>query len=467
MSPDLSDPASLSIAEAGAALRSGALSSVALTEAALAQIEAWEDAVHAFITPTPELALARAAQADAERAAGIDLGPLHGIPYGLKDIYDTAGLRTTCASALMADHIPQADSHVAEALARAGGVLMGKLNTYEFAMGDRFDEVPFPPANNPWKLDRVTPGSSSGSGVAIATQMMRLATGSDTGGSIRLPASCCGTVGLKPTFGRVSRSGVHPFSESCDHAGLLTGDITDMAIGMQLISGHDPADPFSADVPVPDFRAGLGQGLAGLRIGIDRAFVEGPGLGDVMWAEFDRVTRLLRAEGAEVVDVTLPPAAHFSACGAATIGVEGLATHAARLRRHTGPETRNIRRYFLPALGVTALDYLEAQRLRARLRAGVDAALQQVDAILCVTTDGSAVPYLPMPDMSTFGRTGAFNLTGHPALTLPTGLDPEGLPLSVQLVGRAFEEPLLLRIGHGLEAACGWRGTGPVYPPRA
>lgn len=464
--PDLSRPQDLSIAQAGAALRSGALTSVALTEAALDRVALWEDEVHAFITLTADRALDRARRADAERAAGIDLGPLHGIPYGVKDIYDTAGLRTTCGSALLTGNVPETDSHVAARLAAAGGVLLGKLNTYEFAMGDRFEDVPFPPALNPWKLDRVTPGSSSGSGVAIATGMLRLATGSDTGGSIRLPAACCGTVGLKPTFGRVSRRGVYAFSDTCDHTGLLTADIADMAIGMGLISGHDPLDPASADVPVPDFTAPLDHGIAGLKIGIDRRYVEGPGLGQVMWAEFDRVTDLLRALGAEIVEVRLPDARDFGACAAAIIGTDGLSTHAQRLRRHPGPETLNLRRYFLPALGISALDYLEAQKLRAHLRAGVDAVLGQVDAILCVTTDGGAVPADPLPDMTRFGRTGAFNLTGHPALSLPTGLDPEGMPLSVQLAGRAFDEPMLLRIGRALETATGWLGTRPAHPPR-
>src|SRR3954463_3890776 len=238
----------LSIAEAGRALRAGTVTSVALTQHALARIAALDPLLHAFVLVTQELALADAERADRELKSGIDKGPLHGIPYALKDIYETAGIRTTCHSKLLLDHVPTADCVVEAKLKAGGAVLLGKLATHEFAFGGPSFDLPFPPARNPWHLDHFTGGSSSGSGAAVAAGFTRMAMGSDTGGSIRGPAFYCGVVGLKPTYGRVSRRGVFPLSYTLDHIGPLAWTVEDVALTMQVIAGHDPLDPGSAEL---------------------------------------------------------------------------------------------------------------------------------------------------------------------------------------------------------------------------
>ena len=267
----MTDTQDLSIAEMGRALRAGAVTSEQLTRDALGRIATRNVTLHAFVLLTADRALADAVRADFELQAGQDRGPLHGIPYALKDIYDTAGIRTTCHSKLRLDHVPDYDSVVASRLAEAGGVLLGKLATHEFALGGPSFDLPFPPARNPWNPDHVTGGSSSGSATAVASRMVRMAMGSDTGGSIRGPAAWCGLVGIKPTYGRVSRRGVFPLSWTLDHCGPLSRDVEDSAITLQILAGHDALDAASADVPVPNYRADLDKGVAGLRIGIPRA----------------------------------------------------------------------------------------------------------------------------------------------------------------------------------------------------
>ncbi|WP_162246324.1 amidase [Rhizobium sp. Root1204] len=459
------DPCRLSIADAGEALRAGTLTSVALTESCLSQVRLWEPVVKAFITLTEDRALSDARRADEQLSVGIDLGPLHGIPVGIKDIFDTRGVRTTCGSRLLLDNVPDTDSTVGSRLALAGGVFLGKTNTYEFAIGDRADDLPFPPSMNPWKLDRITPGSSSGSAVGIATSMMRLATATDTGGSIRLPAACCGIVGLKPTFGRVSRQGVFPFSHSCDHAGLLTATVEDMAVGMQVIAGYDPQDPASADKPVPDYRHALDLGVVDLKIGVDMRFVEHGAVSDTMQEEFARVLQLLQNSGAQIVDISLPRYDAFAACGSAVIGVEGLSVHHRTLQTQPEMLSRALRHGFIPAIAVSALDYVQAQKLRRDLAMDINAALTDVDVMLCLVTTGGALRYDPVPDSTMFGRTIPFNITGHPAMSVPTNADHDGLPLGVQVVGKPFDEAMVLRVGKVIEARAGWLGRAPAFPP--
>ncbi len=256
------DTQDLSIAEMGRRLRERTVTAEALARDALARMAARDGALHAFVLVTEERAMADARRADDELKSGRDRGPFHGIPYALKDIYDTAGIRTTCHSKLLVDRVPAADSVAAARLREAGGVLLGKLATHEFAIGGPSFDLPFPPARNPWNPEHITGGSSSGSGTAIAARMVRMAMGSDTGGSIRGPAAWCGTVGIKPTDGRVSRRGVFPLSWTLDHIGPLARSVEDTAITLQVLAGHDAADPASADEPVPDYRADLEKGVA-------------------------------------------------------------------------------------------------------------------------------------------------------------------------------------------------------------
>ncbi len=381
----------LPVAEMGCRLRAGQVSSEALARAALARIAAANGALHAFITVTAERALADARRVDAELAAGHDRGPMHGVPYALKDIYDTAGIRTTCHSKLREDVVPGEDSAVAARLCEAGGVLLGKLATHEFAIGGPSFDLPFPPARNPWNREHFTGGSSSGSGAAVASGMVRIALGSDTGGSIRGPAAFCGIVGIKPTYGRVSRRGVFPLSYTLDHCGPLARSVEDAAICLQAIAGHDPLDPGSADVPVPDFRVGLQAGVAGLRIGVPRHFfATAKDAAKEAVAAVDRVAALLREAGALVEDVSLPDYALFNACGRVILASEAFAIHEADLRARLANYGRFAMQRFVLGATVTAADLVQAFRLRRELADAVEAVLDRYDALLTASTLASA-----------------------------------------------------------------------------
>lgn len=447
------------LAEASRAIAAGTLSPVALTEMALARIAALDPALHAFIEVTAERARAAARQAEAEIAAGRRRGPLHGIPYALKDIYDVAGIRTTCHSRLMLQNMAHEDAVTTARLEAAGMVLLGKLSTHEFARGGPTDSLPFPNARNPWDPLRFAGGSSSGSGVAVAAGMVPLAMGSDTAGSIRLPASYCGVVGLKATYGRISRRGVFPLSFTLDHAGPLARTAEDCAMALQVLAGHDPEDPGSADEPVPDYLAGIGAGIAGAVIGRARAYDIESGVDAETMAALDAACDVLRDLGATVEEVGLPSRARTDACTQTILIAEGFAIHQHWLRDRPEAYGRVTRERLMMGAFVSGPEYVQAQRLRRVVAAEVDAVLARCDAILCAGST-SAAPLLEEVDEGPFRRshpvTAAFNSTGHPVLAMPCGLGAGGLPLSLQLVGRSFGEAELLRIAHAYERAAGW-----------
>ena len=290
-----------------AVLRSRAVTAQSLARDALSRVAARDGALHAFVLVTEDRALDDARRADAELRAGRDRGPFHGIPYALKDIYDTAGIRTTCHSKLRLNVVPKEDSVVAARLREAGGVLLGKLATHEFAIGGPSFDLPFPPARNPWNPEHITGGSSSGSGTAIGARVVRMAMGSDTGGSIRGPAAWCGTVGIKPTYGRVSRRGVFPLSWTLDHIGPLTRSVEDAAITLQVLAGYDPQDPASADAPVPNYRADMEKGVRVCASEFRVPSSPPRRRRQPRWSrDIDRTAAQLRATGATVEDVELP-----------------------------------------------------------------------------------------------------------------------------------------------------------------
>ena len=456
----------LSIAEAGSKLRDGSLTSVALTEALLSRIAEHEPRLNAFITLTPDRAMADATAADADFAKGVDKGPMQGIPYGLKDIYGTAGIRTTCHSNVLLDNVPAEDCVVEQKFKAGGGVLLGKLGTFEFALGGPSFDLPFPVARNPWNTDHQTGGSSSGSGAAIAASYMRTAMGSDTGGSIRGPAAYCGTVGIKGTYGRVSRRGIFPLSFTLDHAGPLPQSVEDAAITMQVIAGHDPLDPASADLPVPDFSAGLSQGIDGLKIGYTRAFyIHNEMANPEIIAALDKTAETLAGLGADVVEVDMPAWELFQACGSTIMMSEAYTIHEADLK--TRPEAYGRYAYQRIVAGgiISASDYINALRLRRELTAKVnDGPLATCDALLAPTA------LTPANAFSDFGRdagpwkgmlTIPYNVTGNPALSVPIGFSTSGLPLGCQIVGRPFDEVMCFRIGAALEAAMGLANQRP------
>ncbi|HUN41423.1 MAG TPA: amidase [Acetobacteraceae bacterium] len=462
------DAQDLSIAAMGAALRSHDVTAEQLARDALARVAARDPALHAFVLVTETRALDDARHADQELRAGRDRGPMHGIPYALKDIYDTARIRTTCHSKLRIDHVPDQDSVVAAKLREAGGVLLGKLATHEFAIGGPSFDLPFPPARNPWNTEHVTGGSSSGSGTAVAARMVRMAMGSDTGGSIRGPAAWCGLVGIKPTYGRVSRRGVFPLSWTLDHCGPLTRSVEDAAISLQVLAGHDPQDAASADVPVPDFRAGLERGVGRLRIGVPRAFfaTASAATPEVLEA-IDRTIALLRDAGAGVEDVQLPDYALFAAAGRVIMAPESFAIHEADMQTRLMDYGEITANRFVLGAAVTAVDYINALRARRELTEAVNAALGRYDALLTASALATAPRFdAPVDSLSSTSpmQTIPFNVTGHPAMSVPVGLAPNGLPLSVQIVGRPFDEAMVFRIGRAVEQITGWEAVKlPIF----
>lgn len=457
------DTRDLSIAEMGRALRAGAVTSVQLTQDALGRIAARDGPLHAFVLLTGDLALSQAQRADTELRAGSDRGPFHGIPYALKDIYDTAGIRTTCHSKLRINNVPERNSVVAGRFDAGGAVLLGKLATHEFALGGPSFDLPFPPARNPWNPDHITGGSSSGSAAAIASGMVRMAMGSDTGGSIRGPAAWCGLVGIKPTYGRVSRRGVFPLSWALDHCGPLSRNVEDSVLTLQLLAGHDPYDAASANVPVPNYAADLNKGVAGLKIGIPRDFfLAASATTHDTLAGIERTAEQLRAAGAIVEDIKLPDYALFGAAGRVIMMAEAYAIHEADMKTRMldyGEITAN--RFVLGAT-VTAADYINALRVRQKLTDSVNEALRQYDALMTLSALNTAPRFDATVDvLSSAGpmQTIPFNVTGHPAMSVPVGLAPDGLPVGVQIVGRAFDEAMVFRIGRAVEVLSGWESA--------
>ncbi len=452
----------LSIAQAGAALRAGTVTSVELTEAALARIAKHDAKINAFITVTPDHALQAARQADDALAKGRNVGPLHGIPYAAKDVYDTEGIETTCHSAAKLGNIPIEDAAAVSRMSAAGAVPLGKLSTHEFALGGPAFDLPFPPARNPWNPDYMPGGSSSGCGAAVAAGFVRTSLGTDTGGSIRWPAANCGVVGIKPTFGRVSRRGVHPLSVSLDHCGPIGASVEDVALTLGAISGYDPRDPVSAQQPVPDFTADIGSDLKGLRIGIPAQFhAEVAGSSAEIVAGLEWTAQRLAEAGADVETVAFPDLGLFEACGRFIMIAEAYALHSSALAADARLYGRRTVQYIAPGASISAADYLLACRIRARLAMEVNqTVMKSHHALLTVAMLSDPSRFESYRDDALaveLMRMVAFNISGNPALAVPVGLNSAGLPIGVQIVGRAFDEKTVFRIGAAVERAASAR----------
>lgn len=454
----------LTIAEASARIEARTLSPVELTDAYLARVKRLDGTLNSHLLVLEEQAREDAKQAEAEIAAGRWKGPLHGIPIGLKDIYNTAGIRTTGHSALLRDNLPTEDAFTVTLLREAGAVITGKLATWEFAIGGSSFDLPWPPARNPWDVSLDPSGSSSGSAAAVAAGLCMGAMGSDTGGSIRGPAAWCGIAGHKPTYGYVSRRGILPLSFSFDHAGPMCWTSEDCALMMQVLARHDPMDPGSASVPAVDFTAGLGQGLKGLRVGVVRHFFEQDLLTDPETiAALETSVAVLRDMGAIVGDVTMSPFGTYADCGSLISRTEAYAIHQHWLR--TSPELYGAfgRHRLMAGAFVLAADYINAQRERSRLVAEIAETMTSVDVVIFPTArcparpigeDSMASGFQPF-----FNR--AFNVTGGPALSICNGFSQTGLPLALQIGGRPFEDALVLKVGDALERALGTRTRRP------
>ena len=470
----------MAIAEWRQQLESGEVSARELTDQHLSRIETAEPSLHAYLEVTAERARSDADRIDAARSAGEDLPPLAGVPLAIKDNLCTKGVTTTCASRMLEGFVPPYESTVTGKLWDAGAVLLGKTNLDEFAMGGSTETSAFGPTANPWNLDHVPGGSSGGSAAAVAAGECMAALGSDTGGSIRQPASFCGVVGLKPTYGRISRYGLVAFASSLDQVGPFTSNVADAAALLQVMAGHDPRDSTSLKAPVPDSSADLGKPIKGLKVGLVRECFEQEGLDPQVKASVMAAAQQLQSLGAELVDVSCPrftdgiatyyviAPSEASANLARYDGVkygyraedaESLAVMTARSRAEAfGSEVQRrilIGTYALSAGYVDAY-YKKAQQVRTLIRRDFDAAYQSVDVLLTPTApttsfrngahaDDPLAMYLA--DLLTIPA----NLAGLPAISVPCGFDQAGLPIGVQLIGNVLEESKLLQVAHQYE----------------
>jgi aspartyl-tRNA(Asn)/glutamyl-tRNA(Gln) amidotransferase subunit A len=449
--------ANVTLAEAARRVAARDVSSVELAQATLERIAALDSSYNAFIAVTADIATAEASRADSEIAAGRYRGPMHGIPYALKDLFDVAGLPTTCHSKLRAEHRATSDAFVVKRLREAGAVLLGKTALHEFASGGPTLDLPWPPARNPWDRAAHPGGSSSGAGTAVALGMAYGVIGSDTGGSVRNPATCCGIVGLKPTYGLVSRSGAFPLAFSLDHVGPLTRTVEDNAILLQAIAGHDPADPTSARRDVSDLRAGIGRDIKDLRIGVlDHFFRQDAEAEPEQVAAFEQALMTLCALGADLCPVRLPPLKAWRDCGRTLLQAEAYAIHEKNLQERPQDYAPITLGKILPGAFIAAADYIKAQQWRTALSQAFAEAMRNLDAV--VTLSSFTVP-CRIDDADEVARTYdlqcrmPFNVTGTPAIAVPTGFSADGLPLGMQIATKAFDEAMLYRIAHAFCAA--------------
>ena len=459
------DVAFLTIAELGRLYRRRELSPVEVTKALLARIAAHDAKVHSFLRVTEEAALAEAQDAERALMAGTPRGPMHGIPYALKDIIETAGILTTGHSKLRQDHVPEADAELVTRLKAGGGIMMGKLATWEFALGGPSFDLPWPPALNPWNPDYLPGGSSSGAGAAVAAGFVPGAVGTDTGGSIRGPAAVCGVAGLKPTYGRVSRRGVFPNTFSMDHCGPLARSAEDIALFLGVIAGFDPADPGSEDVAVPDYPAELNGGVRGLRLGLVEDWHQGANAHPDLAPAIEAAVAVLRGQGAIIEPVRLSSLRDYTDCKTTISSVELYAIHEHDLKTRPQDFGRILRNRVLPGALIRGEDYLAALRWRTELAQEQARALQQVDAFITAAALNVADPADPnLPDrlVSVPSTTMPFSVGGLPALAIPCGFSKkEGLPLSLQIAAAPFAEGLVLRIAHAYQEATDWHRRHP------
>jgi len=454
----------MTAAELAAGYRARSISPVEVTHALLDHIGARDRFIDSFLTVTSERALDDARRAEKQFMRGEDIGPMQGIPYGLKDIVETAGIRTTGQSRSLANHVPAQDAMVAARLAAAGGVLIGKNTTWEFAHGGAAWDVVGPPAHNPWNPEHHPAGSSSGTGAAIAAGFITTGIGTDTGGSVRMPAAACGIAGLKPSYGRVSRRGIFPNSFSHDHAGPMARNSRDVALMLQVIAGYDPADPGSADIAVPDYLAALSGHLKGMQLGVPWDWLEQAGCSDGTMAAFKEALHVLESLGARSVPVTLPHLDAFSDSKKTIAMSELFSIHARTLRETPELLGASLRHRIQCGALIRAEDYLRATRLRARLCTAMQAVFKTVDLIICPCTEpaGKLEQTPPAAMFAKKSLTTPFNSTGNPAISVNMGFSTEGLPYSLQIAGRLFDEASVLRAADAYEQAAGWLAHHPA-----
>ncbi len=451
-------------------IRDKEVSPVEVVDAHLARIEATEPTLNSFITLLPEQAREVARRAESQIQAGNYRGPLHGIPVGLKDLFNTAGVRTTSGSRIFDTFVPAEDCTVAARFQRAGAILLGKLNMHQFAYGPTGENFDYGHMHNPWNPELVTGGSSGGSGSAAAAGQCTITMGSDTGGSVRIPAALCGIVGLKPTYGLVSRAGLTPLSWCLDHPGPMVRTVEDAALTMNVIAGHDPKDVATTVREIPDYTTALAGSVEGLRIGLPREYFDAP-----LDAEVEAAVRAAVAHleelGATVTEVSLPMFKDSQAISGAILMAEASAYHRELLARDGDKLTPSVRLRLEAGLFVTAADYLKAQQARARFNQEMARLFQDVDLLAGPAEPVTAPPILASEMVigdRTVGTTGAltqytrpYNISGTPAISVPCGFSEAGMPIGLQLAGKPFDELTVLRAAHAYEQTTDWHRRRP------
>lgn len=451
---------SLSAAEAGRLIAARKISPVELVEAVIKRVAAVDGKLHSYITLLAEPAREAARKAEAEISAGRWRGPLHGVPYGVKDNYHVKGVRTTAGSRLMLEYVADETSTLIEKLDTAGAVLLGKMNTWEYGTGtgEILEDLPFPLARNPWNTEHFTGGSSTGVGVGVAAGTALFGLGSDTGGSVRLPAAATGVTGMKATYGLVSRAGCVPNCWSLDVTGPLTWTVEDSAIVLEAVAGADSRDPQSAGVAAGSYRAGLGTGVRGLVIGVIRDFgKDAPALAPEVAANLAEAEAALEAAGAHIVTLALPvPLATYRSVSSVINWGESFSIHEKDFHERRHLMGKALRDKMTAGFMLRAADFIAAQRQRRQLAAATDAAIRTCDAVLAPCTFGTAPRFGNQEKLIEFtmhAATSIFNVSGHPAISIPTGFDGDGLPTSAQIVGRYFDEATVYRVAKVVEDA--------------
>lgn len=450
-------------------IRTRKVSPVELTRAVLDQVEKLDPILKAYITVDAEGALKAARTAQRQIARGNYLGPLHGIPVSLKDLYDTKGMLTTAGSKIMAGRIPTEDATTVAKLRGAGAIIVGKTNLHEFAFGHTTQNPHFGGTRNPYDTGRIPGGSSGGSAAAVAADMCIASTGSDTGGSIRTPSALCGIVGLKPTYGRVSLRGIVPLAWSLDHVGPMTKCVRDAAIMLSAMAGYDPEDPTSADEKVPAFAGSLRKGVKKLKVGIDPSFCF-TGVDDQVAASLKNALEVLQALGARLLEVRLPNIELTSLAESILITTEAAAYHEENLRKRSTDYGEDVRALLEGGSIFSAMHYIKAQRMRRIIQKEFAEAFRKVD-VFALPGAPVVAPPIGAQTVSIAGTETDLamallrfacpsNLTGLPALSVPCGLSREGLPIGLQLVGRAFDEATVLRTACAFET-----NVGPLPRP--
>ena len=451
-------------------IQSKEVSPVEVVEAHLARIEALEPTLNSFITLLPEQAMAAARQAEQEIQSGRYRGPLHGIPLALKDLYYVRGVRNTAGSRVYDDFSPDFDCTVMARFREAGTILLGKLNLHQFAYGPTGENADYGHMHNPWNPELLTGGSSGGSGSAAAAGQSTLTMGTDTGGSIRIPGALCGIVGLKPTYGRVSRHGITPLSWSLDHAGPMTRSVEDSALALNALAGYDEKDPASADAPVPDYAEALSGDIRGLRIGVPKEHFEMP-----IDSEVERTVRraidTLGDLGATVTEISWPTYLQSGSAGTTIIVAEATAYHADLVRTKGSQLYPPVRMRIESGFFVSAADYIQAQRARTLFSRKTLELFKDVD-LLAGPTEPVTAPRIGTTEVEVGGKmmpviptltqyTRPFNLNGFPAITVPCGFSESGMPIGLQLAAKPFDEETILRAAHAYEQSTEWHRRRP------